>query len=62
MGQNQPLSQRLLTDDGELIEGVKSVEWQADANDPPRVVVTFFAERVDFDLEDQPEEVADVPD
>jgi len=42
--------QSLKTEDGELIEGVKSVEWHADAAERPKIVVEFYAERVGFDL------------
>lgn len=44
--------QRLTTEDGELVEGVKSIEWHADGASRPRVVVEFYAEKVVFDLTD----------
>jgi len=42
--------QRVTTEDGELIEGLKSVKWSADAVSRPLVTLEFFAERVVFDL------------
>lgn len=56
--------QKLLTEDGEMVEGVKSIEWHADAVDRPRLVIEMFPEKVDFDLgstpvpesEDEPEQ------
>ena len=41
--------QRLLTEEGELVEGVKSVEWKADAN-RPMLTIEVFPEKVDWDL------------
>lgn len=42
--------QRVTTEDGELVEGLKSVEWHADAVQRPIVVIECYAEKVDFDI------------
>ncbi len=41
--------QQLLTEDGEIVEGVKSIEWHADAN-RPLLTIEVFPEKVDWDL------------
>lgn len=46
--------QKLVTEDGELVEGVKSIEWKSTAVDRPIVVVEMYAEKVDFDLGSSP--------
>jgi hypothetical protein len=55
MGANEPNQQKLTTETGELIEGVKSIAWGARAQDRPIVTVEFFAERMDFNLDKQEE-------
>jgi hypothetical protein len=42
--------QRLLTEDGEMVEGVKSIEWHADAVNRPIVTVQLFPEKLHFDI------------
>ena len=42
--------QRVTTEDGEMIEGIKTVKWSADAVQRPTVIVELYAERVTFDL------------
>jgi hypothetical protein len=41
--------QQLVTEDGELVEGVKSIQWHADAT-RPLLTVELFPEKVDWDL------------
>lgn len=41
--------QQLVTEDGEMIEGIKSIEWHADAS-RPLLTVQIFPEKVDWDL------------
>ena len=46
--------QKLLTEDGEMVEGVKSITWHADAVNRPILTVEFFPEKMDFDLASTP--------
>jgi hypothetical protein len=50
MGEGRARGQSVRTEEGELVEGMKSIEWKANAVDRPIVVVELYAERVDFDL------------
>jgi hypothetical protein len=50
MGEQEKGNQRLTTEDDELVEGVKSIQWSARAAERPIVLVEFFPEKVDFDL------------
>lgn len=50
MNAASPRGQRVMTEDGEMIEGVKEVKWAANAVDRPMVILELFAERVEFDL------------
>lgn len=61
MGNNMPGNQKLTTEEGELIEGVKEIKWSSQAVERPLVTVTLFAERVAFDNTNE-EEPSDVPD
>jgi hypothetical protein len=42
--------QRVVTETGELVEGLKSVQWKANAVERPIVVIEMFAEKVEFDI------------
>ncbi|HXU00034.1 MAG TPA: hypothetical protein VN903_03535 [Polyangia bacterium] len=42
--------QRVTTEDGELVEGIQKIEWHADAVDNPKIVLTLFPQKVDFDI------------
>lgn len=45
--------QRMVTEDGELVEGVQSIEWKIlDAAEGPKLVLTMFPQKVDFDIRD----------
>lgn len=55
MGQGRERSQKVTTEDGEIVEGVKEVRWIATAQGPPILVVELFAEKVEFDLGNSPE-------
>lgn len=46
--------QRVLTENGEIVEGVKSIQWHADASEP-KLVVTFYPQKVDFDIRNRDE-------
>lgn len=61
MGQGRAKGQSLKTEDGELIEGVKSIEWHAEAVERPLVTVQLYAEKVDFDLGSSDEDAAPAP-
>jgi hypothetical protein len=50
MGEQEKGNQRVTTEDGELVEGVKSIQWGARAAERPTVIVEFFPEKIDFDL------------
>lgn len=50
MGEGKTKSQKLVTEDGELVEGVRSIQWKANAAEQPVVVVEMFASKVDFEL------------
>lgn len=50
MGEGRARGQSIKTEEGELVEGVKSIEWKANAVDRPVVVVELYAEKVEFDL------------
>lgn len=56
--------QRVTTETGELVEGVRSIQWKADAVTRPIVTIEMFAEKVNFDIIDpepytEPEEDPD---
>lgn len=42
--------QKVTTEDGEMVEGIKEVRWSANASERPTVLVELYAEKVDFDL------------
>lgn len=42
--------QRVTIEDGELIEGVHKIEWHAGGVDDPKLVLTLFPQKVDFDI------------
>lgn len=42
--------QKVTTETGEMVEGIKSVQWKADAVNRPIVTVELFAERCNFDI------------
>jgi hypothetical protein len=50
MGVGHAKGQKVTTEDGEFIEGVKSVRWSANAVERPTVIVEVFAEKCDFEL------------
>lgn len=50
MNVTSPKGQRVVTEDGEMVEGIKEVRWSANASDRPTVLVELYAEKVDFDL------------
>lgn len=50
MGEQEKGNQRITTEDGELVEGVKSIGWSAKAAERPIILVEFFPEKVDIDL------------
>lgn len=52
MRPSEIIGQRVTTEDGTLVEGIKSVKWSASAADRPIVVLELFAERVNLDLSD----------
>lgn len=56
MGQGRAKSQKVTTEDGEIVEGVKEVRWVANAAGPPVLIAELFAEKVIFDLGDSPVE------
>jgi hypothetical protein len=53
--------QKLLSEDGELVEGVKSITWSANAVERPTLTVEFFPKKLDFDLGSTPLEPAEEP-
>lgn len=55
MGEGKARAQKLTTEDGELVEGVKSLNWKAEAAEAPILVVELYAAKVDFDLGNAPE-------
>ena len=57
MGVGHSQGQKVTTEDGEFVEGVKSISWSANAVERPTVMVELFAEKCDFDLQlsDPPE-------
>lgn len=61
MGAGKDRSQKVTSEDGEIIEGVKEVRWTANSKGPPILHLELYAEKVDFDLGiNEPEEAADV--
>lgn len=63
MGAGKDRSQKVTSEDGEIIEGVKEVRWVANSNGPPILNLELYAEKVDFDLGiNEPQEEANVTD
>jgi hypothetical protein len=50
MGSQDKGNQRVTTEDGELVEGVKAIRWSSKAAERPIIEIEFFPERVDIDL------------
>lgn len=50
MGDQEEGNQRVTLENGELLEGVKSIKWSARASERPLLVLEMFPENVDFHL------------
>jgi hypothetical protein len=50
MGNQDEGGQRVVLENGELLEGVKSIRWSARAAERPILELEMFPEKVDFDL------------
>lgn len=50
MGEGRDKSQKVTTEDGEVIEGVKECRWVAGTQGPPMLQLDLYAEKVEFDL------------
>lgn len=50
MGNQKEGKQRVVTETGELVEGVRKVSWSARASENPHLIIEFFPSRVEFDL------------
>lgn len=47
--------QKVTTESGEMVEGIKEVRWAKNASDRPIVTIELYAERVDFETESKEE-------